>query len=455
MKNATGAHNAAPDASHAARHDDYPLERVPEQARYPWWSVALQRFGQMSALSQFLLGAALGFGMTFWNAVLAITLGCVVLEIVAVFTGIMGQKEGLSTSLLARWTGFGRRGSGIIALMIALSVTGWFGVQSAVAAQGLVQLVPAIPTWAWSLVIGGLVTAIVVYGFKSMAWTAYITIPAFLALAGWSVVSELSRHSLAELLTAAPAGPRLTVAMGATLVAGGFMAGMVITPDMTRFNRSPADVIKQTLLGVTVGEYMVCLAGVLLAHALRTNDIIQIVTTTSGFVGAVIIVAGTLKMNDWNLYSASLGIVSFVQAIFNRSISRVAATVAVGVLGSLLAAAGILDYFITFLTVLGVAFPPIAGIMVAEYFVVQRWREQLSGAAPGLPQEAPGWVVSTLVIWLVSSLIGYYLPWGIGSLNALFVSFLLSVAVGMLIKKTSAAQSPAVVPVPTPTGDKA
>ena len=48
--------------------DDYSLARVPAEARYPWWSIAIQRFGQVSALTQFLLGATLGFGMDFWGA---------------------------------------------------------------------------------------------------------------------------------------------------------------------------------------------------------------------------------------------------------------------------------------------------------------------------------------------------------------------------------------------------
>ena len=117
--------------------DDYALTRVPASARYSWWSVAVQRFGQVSALSQFLLGATLGFGMSFWSAFLALTLGAVVLEIVAIFVGVIGVKEGLSTSMLSRWTGFGRAGSALIGLAIGISLIGWFGIQSAVSAQGL------------------------------------------------------------------------------------------------------------------------------------------------------------------------------------------------------------------------------------------------------------------------------------------------------------------------------
>lgn len=419
--------------------DDYALERVPREARYGWVPVALQRFGQVSALSQFLLGAAIGFGMYFWDAILALLLGSVILQIVAIMTGIIGQREGLSTSLLARWTGFGKYGASLIALLISLSLIGWFGVQSGVAANGLVAIMPAIPAWIWSLVIGLLVTVIVVYGFKSMAWTAYITVPAFLLLAGWAVFSELQRHDLAVLVSQPPPGPTLSMAAGATLVAGGFIAGMVITPDMTRYNRKASDVVKQTVLGVTLGEFTVALSGILLAHALKTNDIIEIVTSSSGFVGVIIIVAGTLKMNDWNLYSASLGIVNFIDTVFHKRVGRGAVTVFVGTLGSLVAAAGILDYFVDFLIMLGIVFPPVAGIMAAEYYVVKKWRAELSNSAPGLPAKEPTWVIGTLVVWAAAILVAVVLPWGVPSVNSLLASLVLYVVVGKLglIKGTS------------------
>lgn len=415
-----------------ADHDDYALVRVPDHARYSWWTVAVQRFGQTSALSQFLLGSALGFGMRFWDAVLAITLGSVILEFVAIAVGIIGQREGLTTSVLARWTGFGRYGSSLIGLAIALSLTGWFGVQSGVSAQGLATFLPAIPVWAWSLIFGLGVTLVVVFGFRSMAWTAYVTVPAFLILAGWSVVSELSKHRLGELVSSAPPGPVLGLAAGTTLVAGGFMVGMVITPDMTRFNRRPADVVKQTLLGVTLGEYLIALIGVLLAHALQTSDIIAIVTSSTGWVGTLILIAGTLKINDWNLYSSALGVLNFVSTVSGRSLNRVGVTLGVGVVGSLLAAGNIVGHFTGFLTLLGVAFPPIAGIMIGEYYLVKRWRGELDAAGAGLPATEPTLVPATLVVWLAAALLGEYLPWGIGSLNALVSSIVLYVLAGKL-----------------------
>lgn len=102
--------------------DDHAVTRVPIEERKHWFVVFLQRYGQMSALSQFLLGATLGFGMSFWHAFLALTLGAVILEVVAIFTGIAGQREGLSTSLLTRWAGFGRYGSSVLGLVITISL---------------------------------------------------------------------------------------------------------------------------------------------------------------------------------------------------------------------------------------------------------------------------------------------------------------------------------------------
>jgi cytosine permease len=414
--------------------DDYALARVPLSERYSWWSVAVQRFGQVSALSQFLLGSTIGFSMTFWGAFWAFTLGALVLELVSIGVGIIAAREGLQTSVLTRWTGFGHGGSAVIGVAIGISLIGWFGVQSGVSAEGLVSLVGGLPAWAWSLVFGLVVTLIVLWGFASMNWVAFVTVPAFLVLVAWSIGRELLGQQLGPLLSAAPPGPPMSLLQGTTLVAGGFIVGAVITPDMTRFNRTAADVVKQTVLGFTVGEYLIGLSGVLLAHAVRSDDVITIVTSSVGWVGTLVIILGTLKINDWNLYSSGLGVVNFVSTVFGRQVNRGVVTLLLGIVGSLLAAGGILAKFTGFLVLLGVSFPPIAGIMVAEYFVVKLWRPELerSRAAGELPESAPTWVPATLLIWLVSALLGGLVGWGLPSINSLVAAFLLYVVAGKL-----------------------
>ena len=421
--------NTGVEQSEEIGHDDYSLSRVPESDRYSWFTVALQRFGQLSALSQFLLGATLGFGMSFWTAFWALTLGAIILEVVAIFLGIAGMREGLSTSVLARWSGFGRYGSGLIGLVFAVSLIGWFGVQNAVFAQGVHSLIGGLPVWAWSIITGLAVTLVVIYGFLSMAWVAYITVPAFVVLAGYSIANALQDYSLGQLANSPAPGPQLSLAAGATIVAGGFIVGSVITPDMTRFNRSAADVIKQTVVGITLGEYTIGLIGVLLAHAVKSQNVIQIVTSTSGVIGTIILIAGTLKINDWNLYSSSLGLANFIDTTIGRRFNRALITVVVGLLGTALSAAGILSKFVGFLTLLGVVVPPIAGIMVVDYYLLRRHRDRLeeSGRNGTLPARQEKFNPVTLIVWFVASVVGYVSEnrFGIPALNSLLCAALL------------------------------
>jgi cytosine permease len=405
--------------------DDYALTTVPMQDRHHWFVVFLQRYGQLSALSQFLLGATLGFGLDFWPAFWAFTLGAIILEVVSVFTGIAGMREGLSTSVLTRWTGFGRYGSSVLGLIITISLMGWFGVQNAVFAEGLDSLLPhLLPVWAWQIITGAIVTVIVIWGFLSMTWTAYVTVPAFVLLCFYSIGVELSKHSLGSLIGSPHPGPALSIGVGATLVAGGFMVGAVITPDMSRFNRSWQDVVKQTVLGITLGEYTVGMIGVLLAHAVKTQNVIGIVTTTSGALGVLILVAATLKINDWNLYSGSLGLANFIDTMFGHRIHRALLTLVVGALGTLLSALGILQHLVGFLVLLGVAFPPVGAIIVVDYFLLRSHRGDLdeARAAGRLPDRVPPWNPVGLVSWLVASVAGYYVTWGIQSVNSLVIA---------------------------------
>jgi cytosine permease len=68
-------------------------------------------------------------------------------------------------------------------------------------------------------------------------------------------------------------------------------------------------------------------------------------------------------------------------------VNRAVVTMIVGVIGTVLSALGVLQFFVPFLTVLGVTIPPIAGIMVVDYFLLRRYREELDESAShgGLP----------------------------------------------------------------------
>ncbi|WP_372350068.1 hypothetical protein [Streptomyces sp. KL116D] len=71
----------------------------------------------------------------------------------------------------------------------------------------------------------------------------------------------------------------------------------------------------KTLVGISLGEYVLGLAGVLLAYAVKSSDLIAIITSSSGVVGVIVLVSATVKINNWNLYSSALGLTSAVESL--------------------------------------------------------------------------------------------------------------------------------------------
>jgi len=426
----------------SSSHDDYSLSRVPMSARRPMWQVLVIRIGSLACVSQLMLGAALGYGMTFWGALSATLLGSILLQVVSFALGAAAAKEGLSTSLLSRWAGFGNMGSSIIGGVIAIALMGWFGVQNSVFAEGLYKGTGIFNTQIWALIAGLVVTLIVVFGFKVLSWTANISLPLFLCAVGYATIHLLSGKNVAELMVAAPSGPPLTLAVATTMVAGGFMIGAIITPDLSRFMKSGKDVFWMTLIGTFVGELGMNLLAVLMAAAVHSSDIVTIMLSLAGWLGAGIVVFSTIKMNDLNLYSSSLGITNMLNAIFNIKLSRVTATWAIGIIGTVLSLMGILNYFVNFLVILGVAVPPVAGIMFVDYYILKRHRKVLdeTRAKETLPSECEQWNPVTMVTWLISFLIGYFVKdFGIPAINSLLAAAILYYA-GMKVYAFSTKQ---------------
>ncbi len=69
-----------------------------------------------------------------------------------------------------------------------------------------------------------------------------------------------------------------------------------------------------------------------LSYPVKSADVIVIVTSTSGAIGTVVLIAATLKINDWNLYSSSLSFVNILDAVFGRRVNRAAVTMVVGII---------------------------------------------------------------------------------------------------------------------------
>lgn len=392
----------------ATNDNDYSLSRVPKEAKRPLWEILFIRIGALCCVSQLMLGAALGFGMSFWGAFWATMLGSVVLQVVSWAIGTAAAREGLSTSLLTRWCGLGKMGSALFGAVVAISMVGWFGVQNSVFGEGMYTITGVLNYPIWAAITGIGVTLLVVFGIKAIAKFATVFVPLFVIVVVWSAGIVLSQGNPVDLFGSAFPGPELGFGAAVTMVAGGFIAGSICTPDYSRFLDNGKQVFWMTLIGTFLGELGMNLLAVVLAHATGTDNVVDLMMATSGVLGVCIVVFSTVKLNDINLYSSGLGIMTALNAFFNVKASRNVVIWVLGILGTVLSMAGIINYFTDFLSLLGVFVPPVAGIMVVDYFFLKRHRPELEATREEgtLPSKVEKWNPVALVCWLFGFIVG-------------------------------------------------
>lgn len=351
---------------------DYPVSRVPADVRLPFFSVAIVHMGMLTALDQFMLGAVLGHSMTFTDAYISISIGSLIFGVVTVGLGLAGMKEGLSGSLLARWCGFGRIGSALIGVVIAISLLGWFGVQNAVFAKGLSYALGDILGFGVSAIISGaVITTLVAFGFNGLKLAAKLAVPMFILIVGYISIMTLTGHEPMNLILNSDNEGSISVSEGVTIVVGGSIVASLITPDMSRFCKNGPHVFWMTIVSIVVGEFIINGVAILIARALNTSDVVTIMAQTASGLGLLTVVLSTLRINDINLYSSSLGIANALESITGKKISYIWITVFIGFTGTMLSVMGILERFVDFLNFLGVLFPPIIGVMLVDYYILR------------------------------------------------------------------------------------
>lgn len=410
--------------------DDYPVSRVPESARLPFFNVALVHIGMLTALDQFMLGAVLGHSMTLGQAFLAITIGSAIFGVVTLGLGYAGMREGMSGSLLARWCGFGRVGSVLIGVIVAVSLLGWFGVQNAVFAKALNFALDDKLGFGWSAAISGCaLTFLVAFGFKALKFTAKIAVPMFILVVGYISTMTLTGHNVFELVSSTPIGESISVSAGATMVVGGCIVASLITPDMTRYSRKSSHVYWITMLSIIIGEYIVNGLAIIIARALNTSDVVTIMSQAAGGIGLIAVIFSTLRINDINLYSSSLGLANAIEGISGKKLSYMSITLVIGFIGTFLSVIGILDRFVDFLTLLGVLFPPIIGIMLVDYYLLRTHRALLDSTRQQgkLPEalETPAISWTAIVASLIGGAVGIFIEQGVPALNSIVAASLI------------------------------
>ena len=364
--------------------DNHSRGPVPAAETVSGIAIAVVIIGVSITLPAFLVGTELIGALGLVEGGLAIILGGFLTACIGYLTMRVGIETRLSTYSVILFC-FGRAGSNIVNLILAITLLGWYGVTAALFGRALSLAVDdalgvLVPIPVFTIAGGVLMVATTLYGFRAIYRLSRIAVPLLAALLLYGVWAVLDGASLAEL-SGVPGRPHegiASISAGISIVIGSFFVGVTLVPDLARFARGRRDAITGSFLSYGLGFPLVLLLSGLPVLVSGDPDLISSMTSLGlGIPALIVMIFSTWTTNINNLYSASLSIARMMPKVRDWVITLVA-----GVIGTLLALAGIMDYFVGFLILLGIIVPPIAGVYLADYFVLRPTRINVNQAGP-------------------------------------------------------------------------
>jgi cytosine permease len=408
--------------------NDFATTRVPAEFRKGTFEVSMVAAGFCIAMSGLFTGASMAAGLTFPQAIMAALIGNTILGFFGGLIGAAGAREGLSSSRLSRFS-FGTQGFKVVSLVLALTMFGWFSVQvgffgNTINAMfpnaGFITNVPVAAFW------GGILMLLTAYfGFKGLSALSMIAVPLIVITATIGVFLSVSGAGGWDQLFAMEVVGTITLTQGITMVVGSFAAGASAQADITRYAKDEKAAWISTFIGYMIANSFIILAGFLTSLATGEGDLPRAMLAIGlGLPSLLVLIAAQWTTNDNNLYTSSLGLSN----IFKTKKSNI--VLVLGVLGSALGAFGMADYFVGWLVILGVGVPPMAGIILADYFIIHSGKYDLENDS-----DLPAWNMTAIIAWLVAGVAGYTVNWGIASLNSLVVAMVIYIVLMKTVSK--------------------
>jgi NCS1 family nucleobase:cation symporter-1 len=348
-----------------------------------------------------LASSLVGGGMNWWQAVLTIMLGNLIVCIPMVLIAHAGTRYGIPFPVLAR-ASFGIRGSNVPALLRAVVACGWFGIQTWIGGQAIYTMMRvALPEWEppFAAAVGFIAfwlinMYVVVRGSDSIkaleAWAAPFLLLSGLALLAWAA----SRAGGLGPILDRPSRFQTTGAFMAFFVPSltamvGFWATLALNiPDLSRYARDQKAQVWGQFLGLPTTMTLFAFIGVAVTSASDVVfgepiwDPVQLLSRLESPVLVIValfaLLVATLTTN------VAANVVAPANGFANLWPSRIdfaRGGVITGLIGIAIMPWRLLesgDRYIGWLIAYSAVLGPVAGVFIADYWFVRRLRLALA-----------------------------------------------------------------------------
>jgi NCS1 family nucleobase:cation symporter-1 len=382
----------------------------PASRTWSWWHIASLWIGMAICIPTYTLASSLvDRGWSWQAAVASVVLGNVIVLLPIALNSHAGTKYGIPFPVMAR-ASFGVRGAQVPSLLRAVVACGWFGIQTWIGGWAIFKLLEVL--WPGIAQLPRLLPAsiglgtgealcflafwavqmwIVLRGMESIrileTWGSPFLLAVGAALLVWAVVRSgswaamLSNRPVATGAASAGAGSVFGAGLTSAVAFWGTMALSI--PDFSRHARSQRDQVVGQALGLPLTMALFAFIGAAVTNATagifgaRISDPIALLARLGGPVMIAMSMLGlTVATLTTNI---AANVVAPANGFSNLAPSRIsfrAGTLITAVIGIVMMPWRLYNdaaaYIFTWLIGYGALLGPVAGIMIADYFVVRR-----------------------------------------------------------------------------------
>ena len=382
----------------------------PERRTWNWWHIAALWIGMAICIPTYTLASSLvDRGWTWQAAVGAVVLGNVVVLIPIALNSYAGTRYGIPFPVLAR-SSFGVVGANLPALLRGLVACGWFGIQTWIGGWAIYKLLevlwPGIATlpaflpkfvglgtgeFLCFMLFWGMNVWIVLRGMDSIkfleTWGSPFLLLVGVALLAWAAVRSGGFGPMLENPGGQAVGRSggLGGVFGAGLTSAvAFWGTMALSiPDFSRYARSQRDQVVGQAVGLPGTMALFAFIGAVVTNATavifgtRIPDPVALLARIGGPLMIILSMAGlTVATLTTNIAANIVAPANGFSNLAPARISFKAGAMITAVIGIVMLPWRLYNdaaaYIFTWLIGYGALLGPIAGVMIADYFVVRR-----------------------------------------------------------------------------------